>query len=792
LLAAGDEADKLYRYYESRDPNWAAKFRVQKGEILVWRGLSRDALAVLSPDLPEPLRSDAISVRRYVALGLANCFLQQFNDAERLLANADELARAKHPELLSEVTLAQGTLLLLRNSFSDAQNRFRGALELARRDQQPFVEANALGSLGVAAMRQQHYDQAIDWLQASLTISHQLGNPTQEEKTLGNLGWTYYKLGDFEKALSLFQQAAKICTEQGLVKDEQIWLSNSGLIYSTLGDLDRGEKNYLAALDIARKLENKALIAITLNNVSRLELARGKLQDAQRDTSEALSLSKADGFRSSEFYALIGMARIELAQKKYEEAERRLREVVEGKDSDASLRWESEATLAQVYVASKKYAAADTHFRKAIGMIDQAREALGKTDYRLSFLATATEFYDDYIDFLVSRNRTEDALWVAEHSRARTLAEGLGISPATLGTSVVRPTEIAKRRNAVILAYWLKPERSYLWVITGAGVSLISLPDRAEIESAVQAYRSALMGPRDPLRAANGAGEKLFQELVAPAQRLIPTTSPVIVVADGALHGLNFETLINPNPSRHYWIEDVTISNASSLALLEGPPSPGESKREPSLLLVGNPVPVSNEFPALFQAEEEMHDVSAHFPPNRETILDGAKATPAAYLANDPGAFTNIHFVAHGTASRVSPLESAVVLSSDGNDYKLYAREIIEKPLRADLVTISACYGSGSRAYSGEGLVGLSWSFLRAGAHNVVAALWEANDVSTPKLMNGMYAAIASGESPASALRKAKLTMLRSDSVFRRPFYWAPFQLYEGFGRPTRVSRGQS
>jgi len=169
-------------------------------------------------------------------------------------------------------------------------------------------------------------------------------------------------------------------------------------------------------------------------------------------------------------------------------------------------------------------------------------------------------------------------------------------------------------------------------------------------------------------------------------------------------------------------------------------------------------------------------------------VIDGAKATPAAYASSEPGKFSYIHFVAHGTASRSSPLDSAVVLSPVGDTYKLYARDIVEKPLRADLVTVSACYGSGSRAYSGEGLVGLSWAFLRAGARNVIAALWEANDVSTPKLMDTMYSGISRGNDPATALHEAKLAMLHSDSIYRRPFYWAPFQLYVGSGlkaKPT-------
>jgi CHAT domain-containing protein len=102
----------------------------------------------------------------------------------------------------------------------------------------------------------------------------------------------------------------------------------------------------------------------------------------------------------------------------------------------------------------------------------------------------------------------------------------------------------------------------------------------------------------------------------------------------------------------------------------------------------------------------------------------------------------------------------------------------MEHPIDARLVTISACYGSGSRAYAGEGLVGLSWAFLRAGAHSVIGALWEVSDDSTPRLMDSLYQSIGDGQPPASALRNAKLALLHSRGRFRLPFYWAPFQIY--------------
>jgi CHAT domain-containing protein len=117
--------------------------------------------------------------------------------------------------------------------------------------------------------------------------------------------------------------------------------------------------------------------------------------------------------------------------------------------------------------------------------------------------------------------------------------------------------------------------------------------------------------------------------------------------------------------------------------------------------------------------------------------------------------------------------------SAEEDSCKLYARDIIHHPLRAELVTVSTCRSAGERAYSGEGLVGLSWAFVRAGAHNVIGALWDVSDASAPQLMDELYGELKKGETPDAALRHAKLTLLRS-GAFRKPFYWAPFQLYTG------------
>jgi CHAT domain-containing protein len=169
-----------------------------------------------------------------------------------------------------------------------------------------------------------------------------------------------------------------------------------------------------------------------------------------------------------------------------------------------------------------------------------------------------------------------------------------------------------------------------------------------------------------------------------------------------------------------------------------------------------------------------------YFEPAARLELTGKNATPTAVLSSHPERFSYLHFATHGTASRLRPLESAIILSPQGDSYKLYARDILQHPLNAELVTISACNGAGIKTYAGEGLVGLSWAFLSAGAHNVIAGLWEVSNASTPQLMDELYKNLRTGQDPASALRNAKLTLVHSSGNYRKPFYWAPFLLYAG------------
>jgi CHAT domain-containing protein len=246
------------------------------------------------------------------------------------------------------------------------------------------------------------------------------------------------------------------------------------------------------------------------------------------------------------------------------------------------------------------------------------------------------------------------------------------------------------------------------------------------------------------------------------------------VVPDGPLHQLNLETLPVYGDNPHYWIEDASVSIAPSFGVFE--PAKRRSAGAKRALIIGDPVSPAPEYPALPHAGTEIASVSRRLSPAHVEALTRQSAVPASYAAAKPEAYDMIHIAAHAEANAQSPLESAVILSRGASGYRLYARDVVEVPLHAELVTLSACRSSGARAYGGEGLVGFAWAFLQAGSRAVIAGMWDVGDESTSLLMDRLYAGIAAGEAPAAALRTAKLALL--STAYAKPYYWGPFQCY--------------
>lgn len=149
-----------------------------------------------------------------------------------------------------------------------------------------------------------------------------------------------------------------------------------------------------------------------------------------------------------------------------------------------------------------------------------------------------------------------------------------------------------------------------------------------------------------------------------------------------------------------------------------------------------------------------------------------------------------LHFAVHGMAMPEMPAMSGIILSWEDpvqnmpaeRDGFLQITEIEHLPLRAELVTLSACQTGLGAIIAGEGVVGLTSSLFTAGADNVLASLWPVSDASSVYFMQRFYKYHLIENVPsdlAIALVKREFITGKAGG-FRHPQHWAAFNLYGG------------
>ncbi len=780
-------AANSYQKFRESHPDWASRFLLVEAEAMVWRGMNDDALKLLAVQ-PLSFYGPEGTIKKLTLEGLALTRLHQFPAAAQRLAVSENLCSFKAYAVCGGVDRAKGVLALEQGELGDAKDAFLKSLAFARAQKVPMFETTVLLNLGVVALQSEHYDEALDWLQSANKLALQSGEEDLAQTASGNLGWAYFKLGDKERSLQMLTEAEAHAAKLGDLLVEIQWSMTTGYVYMDSGQIELAKQEYRRALESARRINSKEHVTSILSDLAQVALASGNAEEADDYASQAFA-STDNQNKEDRLDLLAIQSQVKALRGDAVQAQSLLHEVEAAPESQTSMKWASELAMANLHERLGEISQANHSYLSALATFEAARNQIEEEDSQLPFLTNAARIYDDYIHFLIKQGKVDEALAAADQSRARTLAQGLGVGlstgPARNGASfrpaALRTSDIARRTGATVLFYWLGGKQSYLWAIGPANTKLFPLPAKDEIAAVVERYRRSLLEPQRGHGIASDDAIALYNMLVAPAAGLIAPQGNVAIVCDGPLSLLNFETLTVPGPRPHYWIEDVDVISAPSLSMLAAakPPQPGKRK----LLLMGDAVSPNADYPDLPMAAVEMKAISKHFDAGDETVYARRAATSDAYLKSNPRQYSYIHFVAHGVASRTEPLDSAIILSrttAAEDSFKLHAREIIQHPIDARLVTISACYGGGTRSYAGEGLVGLSWAFLRAGAHNVIGALWEASDDSTPQLMDSMYQGIENGMAPSAALRQAKLALLHSDSKFRQPFYWAPFQIYAG------------
>lgn len=187
-----------------------------------------------------------------------------------------------------------------------------------------------------------------------------------------------------------------------------------------------------------------------------------------------------------------------------------------------------------------------------------------------------------------------------------------------------------------------------------------------------------------------------------------------------------------------------------------------------------------NRFIPLPSTKVEVQTINQSLQKIGETeVLMEKKATKKnlmAALEKQPYQF--IHIATHGLVNMDKHLLSGLACThQDGErDALLFANEIQQLDINADLVVLSSCESGVGMVIRGEGLIAINRAFFYAGAKNIIFSLWKVNDKYTSDLMIDFYNNYLKTSDYSQALRQAKLKMLE-DPTTANPRFWASFVL---------------
>lgn len=717
---------------------------------------------------------------------------------------ADIAERVQAPEKAAQALNSQGVAYITLGNYAQALEPLSKSLQIRRRLKKDLDVAKTLNNIAAAYQYQGLYIPCLQANEESLHIKQQLLAQTPQDEdlkkgvaaSLVNLGGLYEFLGNTPRAVHYYQQGLPLY--QALADQTALasTLNNLGFSFLNQELPARAMELFQRALEHNRSApkadaEQKAQI---LNNIGLAYLKQGNHALALTACQESLELRLPLNNQEKIARTKKHLARIHLAQNNAVEALRFANEAAQLAAAKAPEDYWSARTIAgQAHLRQNHTAEAEQCFTDAIRVIEQLRtQAAISPEIKQRFFENKVTPYLAMVEICVAQSRPNEALTYAERTKARVLLDLIanrseaGVPPLSLTSA--QPLTLAEvgallpNEKTALLEFILADEKVYLFALhrktRNAAPELSVLPlarSKTEVRALVTRLRRELAERK--VGFATTAAE-LYRDLLKPAQQLLSGKQSLVIVPDGVLWELPFQTLMSA-PGR-YLLEDYNINYVPSLtALRELIQRQSAAPNTPATLLaLGNPtLSPTTQLPPLPETEKQVRELGAMFGTPASKIYLGAEASEQRFKA-EASQYAMINLATHGIFDDQQPMSSRVLLAQGGGeDGALEAHEILRLKLNAKLVVLSACETARGYAGPGEGVIGLTWAFLNAGAPTVVVSQWQVREDSTAELMRNFYRQIKMpGAPPATALRQAALTVMK-DARYRHPFYWAGFVL---------------
>jgi CHAT domain-containing protein len=759
---------------------------------------------------------------------------------------------------LQSLALNSAAVLLTSSGFyEEALHFYTQSLTLSRQRNDRRSEAFILMSMSPLYMDTDDFVKADQLLQEALQIIREVkagGADVKvlEEYTLLRIAWLEYLRGNFAAALQAVQETLARETGQTSGANRVDTRHRLGEIHTAMGNHEKAAEVYRELAELARKLKIQKSEALALGNLAWSEFQLGRATEALALIKQAIPMLRQTGSTIEDWRYLYFLAEIERALKHNEEALSSYREALGAVERVRSLTVPTETARAGLASSFREVFVSAIDFLFSLRRETEALE-IAEAYHGRAFLDVLAESKID-LRAQVSREhrKREDQifesissiqkeLWKPEltEEREKRLKEDLRRAESELETfqlemrranpryarvkysQPVKPESIAKAlldSDTALIEYVLGEKKSFAWVVHQDKITSVILPPKQQIDDLIQDYREALSGKVSSLTMGQATArlkaksQQLYEKIFRPLDTHLSSVQKLIIVADGALTYLPFETLIrDPKEAAHtsasplYLVERFAISYAPSASALAAIQATGRdaAKNAKGLIAFGDPVYTSSQpgsrdsnpatgkvsnyaergfdYRQLPYTRTEVNEIAALFPGTERTVYLGMEAREQKVKTESLAKYRYLHFAAHAMIDEDHPARSGVVLSSENNskeDGTLQMSEVMRLQLNADVVTLSACRTGLGRLHTGEGVIGLTRAFLYAGASSVVVSLWNVNDMATATLMRSFYGNLKKGLSKDDALRQAKLELIKGQKrLWRHPYYWAPFIL---------------
>jgi len=599
-------------------------------------------------------------------------------------------------------------------------------------------------------------------------------------------------------------------------------------------DLARGYAS--RALGMARETGNRSIELSALAILGRILLETGTPRAALDSLRKAQRIADSLGFGAERVTIRTVSVDVAIALSDRRAANRLADEAVIIADSlgDPSIQFAALEARAKALEASRRGGAAAA-FGAALDLLESLRGRLALGDLRMGVAAPRLSAYEGAIRTHLAAGRSLDAFRIAERAKARLLLDVMverGGTPATaagalrqrlwethearaaardtglasaldraivaLADSIARieeaeplggprPVGVEEVRLALLsagqalLAYFWGEDQVVGWKITKDSVRAAVLGSADSLERSLDFMFAALTRPADDTLW-KAAARRVYRELVHPLGP-VPGTH-LLIVPDGPLHRIPLEILLAD--SSIPWGVSRRIRYGPSASVLVALARNRAARWTRELLAVGNPTlsrgavaggsSRAAELGPLPFAEDEARAIHGIFKGQGADLLLGDRATVRRWREKAPGRYRYLHFALHAVPND-RLIEGGALLFADE---PLTLADVRGLRLNAQLVTLSACETAVGRWVRGEGVVGMQYAFLSAGARAALVTLWRVPDRAAAEFAQAFYSLVKGGALPAEALRRIREEWIAAGDARSHPSRWAGFILVGG------------